>query len=57
MPEEIGVILDNLKSVKSSKFGDFEIFSGKYNINNSKEIIVTTAWSGWGKSKRCESNN
>jgi len=49
MPEEIGVILDNLQSVNSVKFGDLELFSGKYNVNNSKEILITTAWSGWGK--------
>ena len=49
MPEEVGIILDNLKNAKSYKFGDFELFSGYINIDSSKEIFVTTAWSGWGK--------
>ena len=49
MPEEVGAILDNLKSVKSSKFGDFEMFTGTYTLKNSKEVAITTAWSGWGK--------
>jgi adenosylhomocysteine nucleosidase len=49
MPEEIGVILENLKSVSSRKFGDFELFSGVFTLNNSKEILISTAWSGWGK--------
>ena len=49
MPEEIGLILDNLKNIKSKKFGDLEIFSGKYISDNFKEVFVTTAWSGWGK--------
>ncbi len=49
MPEEIGIILDHLESVKSLRFGDFELFSGNYRINNSKEVYISTAWSGWGK--------
>lgn len=49
MPEEVGVILENMKSIKSKKFGDLELFTGKLILNNSKEILITTAWSGWGK--------
>ena len=49
MPEEVGIILDNLKSITSSRFGDLELFSGKFVLDNSREIIITTAWSGWGK--------
>ncbi len=49
MPEEVGLILDNLKNVESSKFGDLELFSGKLTLDNSKEVFITTAWSGWGK--------
>ena len=49
MPEELGVILSNLRSIKSSKFGDLELFSGKFILENSKEIFITTACSGWGK--------
>jgi adenosylhomocysteine nucleosidase len=49
MPEEVGVILDNLKSVRSSKFGDLELFSGVFNLNDKREVFITTGWSGWGK--------
>ena len=49
MPEEVGVILNNLTSIKSAKYGDLELFSGKFVLNNSREILITTAWSGWGK--------
>ncbi len=49
MPEEVGVILDHLESIESKMYGDFELFSGKYRYENSKEILITTAWSGWGK--------
>ncbi len=48
MPEEVGVILDNLKFVKKSSFGDIDLFSGEIVIN-TKKIYITTAWSGWGK--------
>ncbi len=48
MPEEVGVILDNLKFVKKSSFGDIDLFSGEM-IINAKKIYITTAWSGWGK--------
>ena len=49
MPEEVGIILSNLKSINLSKFGDLELYSGKFVLDNSREIFVTTAWSGWGK--------
>lgn len=49
MPEEVGSILDNLHNIKSSKFGDFKLFSGKLILDNLEEVLVTTAWSGWGK--------
>ena len=48
MPEEVGAILDNLESIKSQKFGDFELFSGEWKIDD-KKFLITTAWSGWGK--------
>ena len=48
MPEEVGLILNNLHSVKSSNFGDLEIFSGEW-INKGKKVFLTVAWSGWGK--------
>ena len=49
MPEEIGVILRNLESIKSSKFGDLELYSGNFILEDSREILITTGWSGWGK--------
>ena len=49
MPEEVGIILDNMKSVNSNKFGDLELFTGNLILNNEKEILITIAWSGWGK--------
>ena len=49
MPEEVGIILSNLNSIDSSKFGDLELYSGKFVLDNSREIFITTAWSGWGK--------
>ena len=35
--------------MKSKKYGDFEIFTGEWvNILNCK-ILISVAWSGWGK--------
>ena len=49
MPEEIGIIINNLQSINSYQFGDLKIYSGKFVLNNSREILLTIAWSGWGK--------
>ena len=49
MPEEVGVILENLESINKSEFGDLKLYSGKFFLDNSREIFITTAWSGWGK--------
>ena len=49
MPEEVGFILKNLHSVKSSKFGDLEIYTGEWKNNGTRKIVLTVAWSGWGK--------
>ena len=49
MPEEVGIILNNLKSINETKFGDLKLYSGTFVLDNSKEIFITTAWSGWGK--------
>ena len=49
MPEEVGIILSNLKSINSLKFGDLELYTGKFVLDDSREIFITTAWSGWGK--------
>ena len=49
MPEELGEITNNLENLKSKKYGDFEIFTGEWvNILNCK-ILISVAWSGWGK--------
>ena len=50
MPEELGSTLDNLIDVKKFKFGDLLIYQGYWVDHiNKKNILVTTAWSGWGK--------
>ncbi len=49
MPEEVGIILDHLIEIKSIKYGDLELFSGQYKYNDSEKILISTAWSGWGK--------
>ena len=49
MPEEVGIILSNIESINKEEFGDLKLYSGKFALNNSKEIFITTAWSGWGK--------
>lgn len=50
MPEEIGNTLNHLNDISSEKFGDLEIYKGKWNDkNNSNPISVSLVWSGWGK--------
>lgn len=49
MPQELGFILDNLKIIESKKFGDLELFSGFWTNSFNKKILLTVAWSGWGK--------
>ena len=49
MPEELGQILDNINILETKKFGDLEIFSGYWINDNNKKILLTVAWSGWGK--------
>ncbi|WP_413682993.1 5'-methylthioadenosine/adenosylhomocysteine nucleosidase [Prochlorococcus sp. MIT 1011] len=51
MPEEIGNTLKHLNDVTSKKFGDLEIYSGKWNnkTNSTQTLCVSLAWSGWGK--------
>ena len=51
MPEEIGNTLNHLYDITSEKFGDLEIYTGKWKekTNNSKPIFISLAWSGWGK--------
>ena len=49
MPEELGQILDNIEIIETNKYGDLEIFSGFWINQNKKKILLTVAWSGWGK--------
>ena len=49
MPEELGNINENLRNIQKCNVGDLEIFSGEYFNKNNKKILITTAWSGWGK--------
>ena len=49
MPEELGQILDNIEIIETNKFGDLEIFSGIWINQNKKKILLSVAWSGWGK--------
>lgn len=49
MPEEIGNTLKHLNDISSEKFGDLEIYKGKWNNNNDDLIFVSLVWSGWGK--------
>ena len=49
MPQELGFILDNLEIVESKNFGDLKLFSGFWKNSSNKKILLTVAWSGWGK--------
>ena len=49
MPEELGQILNSIKVTETKKFGDLELFSGIWTNQKGKEILLTIAWSGWGK--------
>ncbi len=49
MKEELGQITENLINLESSIYGDIEIFSGLWKIDEKREILVSVAWSGWGK--------
>ena len=51
MPEEVGNLISLLNNIKKSIHGDLKIFSGeiKFDKNNQYKIILSIAWSGWGK--------
>ncbi len=49
MPEELGSILNNLENIEEKKYGNLILYSGSWLNKKGEEIIVTTAWSGWGK--------
>ena len=48
IPEELGLIIDNLKIIERVKYGDLQIFKGIYE-DDHKKIFVYAACSGWGK--------
>lgn len=49
MPEELGNILGSLIEIRHLNYGDFDLYSGKLKLKNNNFILITTAWSGWGK--------
>lgn len=54
MPQEIGETILNLENLKEYNFGDLTIHEGDYKKNNNsisdfKNILISSAWSGWGK--------
>ena len=51
MPEELGNIVKFLNNVQTKKFGDLIIYNGEWIPENNDDIkiIVSLAWSGWGK--------
>ncbi len=49
MPEELGLILENLEEKKINIYGDLELVSGIWKNSNNKIIFITVGWSGWGK--------
>ena len=50
MPEEVGTILNNIESVREFKYGDLSIFNGNWSPpDTNKNLLISTAWSGWGK--------
>ncbi len=51
MREEIGNTLNHLNDISSKKFGDLEIYTGKWDnkTDNFQSIFISLVWSGWGK--------
>ena len=50
MPQEIGSLIDNLEILNETNFGDLKIISGQWSDENKEQnILVSVAWSGWGK--------
>lgn len=51
MPQEIGSLIDNLKILNETSYGDLKIISGEWldKNNNKGNILISVAWSGWGK--------
>ena len=49
MPEELGQIIKNLENLRSKNYGDLEIFTGEWTNELNTKILISVAWSGWGK--------
>ena len=49
MPEELGCIVDNLQSLKTIDYGDLKVFTGEWSNKLNTKILISVAWSGWGK--------
>ena len=49
MPEEIGSDLTHLNNLSRETFGDLVIHRGQWQGNGGMPVLVTLAWSGWGK--------
>ena len=49
MPEELGNLLGSLIEIRHLNYGDFDLYSGKLQLKNNNFILITAAWSGWGK--------
>ncbi len=51
MPEELGNITKFLNNVQIKRFGDLDIHKGEwiFDNNDNLKIIISLAWSGWGK--------
>ena len=50
MPEEIGTFIKNLIDISEYIYGDLKIYSGFWvDPKQGKEIMISLAWSGWGK--------
>tara|TARA_B100000941_G_C28503598_1_gene555831 strand:- start:1548 stop:2300 length:753 start_codon:yes stop_codon:yes gene_type:complete len=51
MKEEIGDAIQKIEDISLQKYGDLEIFSGKFRDKEitKKDLYLSIVWSGWGK--------
>ena len=49
MPEEIGSDLAHLNNLSRETFGDLVIHRGEWQGDGGTPVLLTLAWSGWGK--------
>ena len=49
MPEEIGSDLAHLNNLSRETFGDLVIHRGQWQGDDGTPVLLTLAWSGWGK--------